>query len=53
MGPLDMLIAVHAKLLGLILAIEGNFKITGFEISSINNTNEFESVKTLKTENWV
>ncbi|GHU23500.1 twitching motility protein PilT [Spirochaetia bacterium] len=38
-GPFDMLIAAHAKSLGLILVT--------------NNTDEFERVKELKIENWV
>jgi tRNA(fMet)-specific endonuclease VapC len=38
-GPFDMLIAAHAKSLGLILVT--------------NNTDEFERVKKLKIENWV
>ncbi|GHV91545.1 twitching motility protein PilT [Spirochaetia bacterium] len=38
-GPFDMLLAAHAKSLGLILVT--------------NNTDEFERVKELKIENWV
>jgi tRNA(fMet)-specific endonuclease VapC len=38
-GPMDMLIAAHAKSLNMVLAT--------------NNTGEFNRVKDLKVENWI